>query len=302
MTRPTIPQSGDFMRLFARTPMTGAALRIANALAGHISYDGAFRGAPMGCAAFTMSELQAITALSERAVRAALEELAALFGLTIRRRHHARHWFRFSKLSPAKNPLDPDTTDRSKDTKQPTKPVALDGVTGTGVPPSLYTKKTRNNDTVSTVKISEGEGSVYQTPFAAVIDSAKKGTAAEKMDTQFLWRGFQMLNRRNNHSSTPLSWLVAFVRKAQPRCGPASVSKPSLPNATVPPRTDPVDRMARAAPYANHNFHESDLRRLVGPSGYDARIAAIQNRYGASRFAARLAVHGQAVREGIIQP
>ncbi|MEO9778079.1 MAG: hypothetical protein ABJO75_23435 [Sedimentitalea sp.] len=98
MTTSAIPHSGDFMRLFARTPMTGAALRTANALAGYISYDGVFRGAPRGFAAFTMKELQIVTALSERAIRAALDELARLFGLTIQRRHHDRHLFTFSKV------------------------------------------------------------------------------------------------------------------------------------------------------------------------------------------------------------
>ena len=67
MTISTIPHSGDFMRLFARTPMTGAALRIATTLAGYISYDGKFRGAPHGFAAFTMKELQAITGPSSAA-------------------------------------------------------------------------------------------------------------------------------------------------------------------------------------------------------------------------------------------
>ena len=108
MTTSSIPHSGDFMRLFARTPMTGAALRIANTLAGYISYDGKFRGAPCGFAAFTMKELQTITGISDRTIRSALDELAHLFGLTIERRHHDRHLFTFSKVYDADANAVPD--------------------------------------------------------------------------------------------------------------------------------------------------------------------------------------------------
>ena len=298
MTRSTIPHSGDFMRLFARTPMTGAALRTANALAGYISYDGTFRGAPKGFAAFTMRELQIVTALSERAIRAALDELASLFGLTIQRRHHDRHLFTFSKVYDATA----DTQEAAAPApKQPTQDVAKKRVTGTRVPPSLYTRTKSNNDTPSSIQISEGAGSVYQTPFATVIDTAKKGTKAEGMDTQFLWAGFHMLNSRNSHAHAPLSWLIAFVRKAKPKFQ-AAAKLPPKPAAPAPACTDPVILMARPAPFANRAFHESDLRRAIGTDAYDHRVTAIQKTYGANQFAAKLAVHGQAVREGIIRP
>ncbi|MBS1303267.1 hypothetical protein [Loktanella sp. SALINAS62] len=283
------------MRLFARTPMTGAALRIANTLAGYISYDGKFRGAPCGFAAFTMKELQTITGISDRSIRSALDELAHLFGLTIERRHHDRHLFTFSKvhgadvnavrgegLSPAEN------ADISYEKR----------VTGSPPPPSLYTRTKSNNDTPSSIQILDWAGSVYQTPFAAIIEDAKKGTEAAGMDTQFLWKGFHMLNVRHDRAIAPLSWLVAFVRKAKP----TFQHKPKAPVPAAPPTacTDPVQLMARPAPFANRAFHESDLRRAIGPDAYEQRVAAIQSTYNAPRFAAQLAVHGQAVREGTI--
>ena len=58
--------------------------------------------------------------------------------------------------------------------------------------------------------------------------------------------------------------------------------------------------MARPAPFANRAFHESDLRRAIGPDAYEHRVATIQSSYDASRFAAQLALHGQAVRERTI--
>ena len=298
MTTSTIPHSGDFMRLFARTPMTGAALRVANTLAGYISYDGKFRGAPRGFAAFTMKELQTITGISDRTIRSALDELAHLFGLTIERRHHDRHLFTFSKVydADAATPTDEDLPPaETADTSQEKR------VTGSPVPPSLYTRTKSNNDTPTVIQISEGAGSVYQTPFAAIIEDAKKGTEAAGMDTQFLWRGFHMLNTRNDRAVAPLSWLVAFVRKAKPTFqftpkAPASLA----PAAPVAVCADPVQLMARPAPFANRAFHERELRRAIGSDAYEERVAAIRSTYGARRIAAQLAVHGQAVREGTI--
>ena len=295
MTTSTIPNSGDFMRLFARTPMTGAALRIANTLAGYISYDGKFRGAPRGFAAFTMKELQAVTGISDRTIRSALDELAHLFGLTIERRHHERHLFTFSKVYdaeenalPDENPTPAETTDISLEKR----------VTGSQPPPSLYTRTKSNNDTPSSIQILEGAGSVYQTPFAAIIEDAKKGTEAEGMDTQFLWKGFHMLNARNERTIAPLSWLVAFVRKAKPMF--QHTPKKAQTAASAPRCTDPIQLMAKPAPFANRAFHESDLRRAIGADAYERRVTTMQSTHNVTRFAAQLAVHGQAVKEGTI--
>ncbi|MBU1838251.1 MAG: hypothetical protein KJ834_19740 [Alphaproteobacteria bacterium] len=295
MTTSSIPKSGDFMRLFARTPMTGAALRVANTLAGYISYDGKFRGAPCGFAAFTMKELQAITGISDRTIRSALDELAHLFGLTIERRHHDRHLFTFSKV------YDADANAVPNEDLAPAENVDIPHekrVTGSPPPPSLYTRTKSNNDTASIIHIFDEAGSVYQTPFAAIIEDAKKGTEAAGMDTQFLWKGFHMLNVRHDRAIAPLSWLVAFVRKAKP----TFQHKPKAPAPAVPAAVcaDPAQLMARPAPFANRAFHESDLRRAIGADAYEQRVAAIQLAYDVPHFAAQLAVHGQAVREGTI--
>lgn len=275
--------------------MTGAALRIATALAGHISYDGKYRGAPRGFAAFTMKELQTFTGISERAIRAALDELAQLFGLSIERRHHDRHLFAFSKV------YDADAEADEIENLAPVEKADISHekrVTGSPPPPSLYTRTKSNNDTPSSIQILEGAGSVYQTPFAAIIEDAKKGTEAAGMDTQFLWKGFHMLNARNDRSIAPLSWLIAFVRKAKPTFQHTPKAPPRP--APVARCTDPVQLMAQPAPFANRAFHESDLRRAIGDNAYEQRVTAIQSTYGAPRFAAQLAVHGKAVLEGTI--
>ncbi len=300
MSTTTIPHSGDFMRLFARTPMTGAALRVANTLAGYISYDGKFRGAPRGFAAFTMKELQAMTGISGRTIRAALDELARLFGLTIQRRHHDRHLFSFSKVYAADAEV-PAVEDLAPAKQADVSPE--NRVTGSRMPPSLHTRTKSNNDTASTIRILEGAGLVHQTPYAAIIEDAKTGTEAAGMDTQFLWNGFHMLNARNGRATAPLSWLEAFVRKAKPKFQHTpKVPTPRPAPAPAATCADPVQVMARAAPFENRAFHEIDLRRAIGAEAYEQRVTEVRLTCGVGRFAAQLAVHGQAVREGTITP
>ena len=305
MTTGPMPHSGDYMRIFARTPMTGTAMRIAITLAGHISFDGTYRGAPKGFAAFTMSELETITNLCGRTVRRALDELAELFGLTIKRRHHDRHLFQFTDICDSQihapeleeDAPKPSITKRVVDAVKPQKKR----VTGLQSPPSLYTRTKSNNYTPSVIQILEGAGSVHQTPFADVIEKAKQGTDAENMDAQFLWQGFHLVNTRNDNPVAPLSWLIAFVRKAKP-CYNQMKPKASVKPEQAPVCTDPVILMAKPAKVANRQFHECDLKRAIGREAYDQRVIAIQTKYGANRFAAQLAVHGQAVKEGTINP
>ncbi|MFZ3583466.1 hypothetical protein ACOI1H_15015 [Loktanella sp. DJP18] len=239
--------------------------------------------------------MQTITGISDRTIRSALDELAQLFGLTIERRHHDRHLFTFSKVYDANANAVPDEDLAPAETAEISHEKR---VTGSPPPPSLYTGTKSNNDTTSTIQILDGAGSVYHTPFAAIIEDAKKGTEAAGMDTQFLWKGFHMLNARHDRAIAPLSWLVAFVRKAKP----TFQHRPKAPAPAAPPAacTDPVQLMARPAPFANRAYHESDLRRAIGTDAYEQRVAAIQSTYDTPRFAAQLAVHGQAVRAGTI--
>ena len=58
--------------------------------------------------------------------------------------------------------------------------------------------------------------------------------------------------------------------------------------------------MARPAPFENRHWHKRDLIRRIGPAAYDERVEALIDRYGGTRFAAELAVHGRAVQAGEI--
>jgi hypothetical protein len=294
-----MPQSGDYMRLFARTRMTGAATRIAIALAGHISYDGDYRGAPKGFAAFTMDELQNMTDLSRRTVCRALDELADLFGLAIHRRHHDRHLFNFSKLCDATldDGATPETEQKPSIVTRIIKAATPSPkqVMGHQSPTPLYTRTKSNNHTPSMIEILKGAGSVHETPFASVIETAKRGTGAEAMDAQFLWQGFHLLNSRNEHPAVPLSWLISFVRKAKPRYK-AHQTKATV-TAKPPVSTDPVTLMAKPARFENRAFHQRDLIKAIGANASENRIQQVVTQYGVTRFAAQRAVHGQAVSQ-----
>lgn len=297
----TIPTSGDFLRAFSRTSMAAATRHIAEVLAGEMSYDGRWRGAPKGHSAFTMAELQEATGLSARSVRDALADLARLFGLTILRRHHQRHLFRFTRISGS-------CMGRIRETESDKLALPDDGestgtgVTGSQVPVTPYIEHKRNN--LSQKIEVNAEANVYRTPWADFIRRFKTGTPAEKVDVQYLWNGFCGLNQRNGRSRVPLAFLLGFLRKyptTPPKPQPApSRERQAAPAARSSSGALALADMARPAPFKNRHWHKSDLIRRIGPAAYDERVKALIERYGGTRFAAELAIHGQAVQAGEI--
>lgn len=296
-----IPTSGDILRSFSRTSMAAASRHVAEVLAGHIAYTRGYRGAPKGFSAWTMAELQNATGLSERTVREALTELARLFGLVMIRRHHQRHFFRFTRITAGQADGVIEGGDGDAEA------VAPAGVTGSPVPVTPYSKENRINNLSGKIEVSR-EANVHRTPWADFIKRFKVGTPAEKMDAQYLWNGFCGLNRRNGRERVPLAFLIGFLRKYPTTApsAPAATAKPASPVVTQTPAADAaaltLADMARAAPFSNRQWHKSDLIRLIGQPAYDARVEALIDRYGGGRFSAELAVHGQAARAGEIKP
>lgn len=298
----TIPTSGAFLRAFAGASMTAGTRHVATVIASAISYDGKYRGAPRGHAAFTMNEIEAITGLAARTIRTALTELSEMFGLVIVRRHHQRHFFRFTRLVIGR---DENVTSPAQDASEAVDdPASSAGVTGSQLPVTPYIEEKKNNNCSVKVKIKDSE-SVYRTPWASIIDRFKRGTPAEKVDTQFLWNGFCGLNRRNGNDSVPLRFLIGFLSKYPGR--KQEFTAKSSPEPAAAASTKQVERgarrvieMASPAPFQNRHFHKSDLQRRIGEDGYETRVTAIMHRFGARRFSAELAVHGEAVRCGEI--
>lgn len=300
-----IPTSGALMRAFASTTMTPGTRHVAEAIAGHISYDGKYRDAPKGHAAFTMAELRELTRLAPRTILTALKELAQLFGLVVTRRHHQRHFFRFTRIEGC-GPL-PDCHSDPQPEAAETHPRGVDGaaeVTGNQLPTSPYIEEQGNNDYLVRVRIRESEN-VWRTPWASVIERFKRGTPAENMDTQYLWSGFCGLNRRNGREQVPLRFLIGFLKKYPKKPAAWTKSKPAAPPpqpkpAAIDPAIRSLVKLASPAPYENRYFHKADLQRHIGAGPYEDRVRAMMTRFACARFQAELAVHGEAVRHGEI--
>lgn len=300
-----IPTSGAFLRAFAGSSMTAGTRHVAEVIAGHISYDGKYRDAPKGHAAFTMAELRELTRLAPRTILAALNELAQLFGLIVTRRHHQRHFFRFTRIEGCA-PLPGPHVDAEAGSSV-TCPQGAEGnhrVTGNQLPTSPYIEEQGNNDCLVKVRIEEGE-SVWRTPWASIIERFKRGTHAENMDTQYLWAGFCGLNRRNGREQVPLRFLIGFLKKYPKKrtdwtaVRPAAAPPPSRA-ATIDPATRLLVELTRPAPYENRYFHKAGLQRGIGADRYEARVTAMMGRFACGRFQAELAVHGEAVSRGEI--
>lgn len=290
----SIPTSGAFLRAFARARMAAGTRHVATVIASAISYDGKYRGAPRGYAAFTMGELEDITGLAARTIRAALVELAQIFGLRIVRRHHQRHFFRFTRIAAGRDVID---------VTAPSSSTAKTRVTGSQMPVTPYIEEQRNNNCSVKVKIKAGEN-VYRTPWASFIERFKRGTPAEKIDTQFLWNGFCGLNRRNGHQVVPLHFLIGFLKKhpGKRTAYAASSAAPEASNPITPANKTSLKlaELAQPAPFENRHFHRSDLQRCIGSDAYENRLETMMERFDCSRFQAELAVHGEAVKRGEI--
>lgn len=74
------------------------------------------------------------------------------------------------------------------------------------------------------------------------------------------------------------------------------------PDRVLGPKEQEAADLIRLAPVTNWRFHEQDLERRIGREAYAERIRAMQARLGLNRFAAALAVHGEAARGREIHP
>jgi hypothetical protein len=159
------------------------------------------------------------------------------------------------------------------------------------------------NKTIFAGRIEIAAGTnVYRTPWASLIKTAKASLACWNVDTQVIWERFLAFNSARGNTAVPAGYLLGFMRRWR-----TSLSLESTAPATEPAPSRPVDRKAlelhdqiRAAPSSNRQFHASDLCRLIGQAAYDARVLDVVRVFGCPRFAAILAVHGQAVLAGEI--
>jgi hypothetical protein len=139
-----------------------------------------------------------------------------------------------------------------------------------------------------------GTSNVHRTPWAAMIKAAKTALPCWNVDTQVIWDAFRTFNRAKGKDEVPAGYLLGFMRKWRTA---GTVVKPSKAEPVLDAASAEVAALIRHAPVKNWRFHERDLQRIIGREAYDERVRAMQARLGVSRFAAALAVHGEAARE-----
>ena len=159
------------------------------------------------------------------------------------------------------------------------------------------------NKTVFSGQITIGAGSnVFQTCWADLIRAAKKALPCWNVDTQVIWDRFLAFNRSRGNDKVPAGYLLGFMRRW--RTSPGTVRQPSAAptsDRAPDPRERELHDQIKAAPSGNRQFHASDLCRLIGQAGYEARVLDVVRQFGCPRFTATLAVHGRAVMAGEIR-
>jgi hypothetical protein len=141
-------------------------------------------------------------------------------------------------------------------------------------------------------KIEIGAGSnVHRTPWAAMIKAAKTALPCWNVDTQVIWDAFRAFNRAKGNEQVPAGYLLGFMRKWRCAVAPSVAPEPERKQSG---HELEAAALMRLVPVKNWRFHERDLERRIGRVAYTERVNAMQARLGLNRFAAALAVHGEA--------
>lgn len=274
--------TGAILRRITETPLSTAAHKLATIILDGIAWKDGFNGLERGTAAFTLAHLAGKMGVSRQHLTALLVELAASNLALVRWKPNGKFapWlFRFGGHEDA---------DALRDV------VSASGDT------SLSRKK--ENKTIFAGRIEIGASTnVYRTPWADLIKAAKMSLACWNVDTQAIWDRFLAFNRARGNALVPAGFLLGFMRKWRTASNASGHLRPETPPARViGPEEQELHRLIATAPSKNREFHARDLCRQIGSAHYHARIRGVVEQYGCPKFAATLAVHGQAVAAGEI--
>lgn len=125
-----------------------------------------------------------------------------------------------------------------------------------------------------------------------MIRATKSSLACWDVDTQAIWDRFLSFNKARGNVAVPAGFLLGFMRKWRTAGAPSKAPEPTKKQSE---NEMEASALMRLAPVKNWRFHERDLERSIGREAYEVRVSAFQARFGLNRFAAALAVHGEAV-------
>lgn len=270
--------TGAILRRIAETPLSVSAHKLATLILDGIAWKDGYNGLERGTAAFTLGHLAERMGVSRQHLSLLLGELAASALTLIRWKPNGRFapWlFRFGAVD--RSTPEADIVSATDDTS--------------------LSRESKNNMTFAG-NIEFGDTpNVHRTPWAAIIKAANAALPCRNVDTQFIWDAFRTFNRAKGKEEVPAGYLLGFTRKW--RTG-GTVPARAEPEQILDPATAEVAALIRHAPAKNWRFHERDLQRIIGREAYADRVRAMQARLRMSRFAAALAMHGEAVRAGKI--
>jgi hypothetical protein len=270
--------TGAILRRITETPLSVSAHKLATIILDGIAWKDGYNGLEHGTAAFTLGSLADKMGVSRQHLTQLLAELAASALGLLRWKPHGKFapWiFRFGAVD---NPAtEPDLVSATDDT-------------------SL--SRDSKNKMMFAGQIQIGVGSnVHRTPWAAMIKAAKTALPCWNVDSQVIWDAFRAFNRARGNAQVPAGYLLGFMRKWR------NSGAPLVARESERKQSDnelEAAAMIRLAPVKNWRFHERDLERRIGREAYEARVSAMQARLGLNRFAAALAVHGEAAWAGEI--
>lgn len=272
--------TGAILRRIVETEVSTSAHKLATIILDGIAWQDGYNGLDRGTAAFTLAVLASKTGVSRQYLSQLLSELEASPLRLVRWKPNGKFapWlFRFGAVdNPAPNPND---VSAKSDT-------------------SLF--RDSKNKMMFAGKIEIGAVSnVHRTPWGDLIKAAKAALPCWNVDTQVIWDAFRAFNRARGNVEVPAGYLLGFMRKW--RSSGVALPRPE-PDRMLGPREQEAADLIRLAPVTNWRFHEQDLERRIGREAYAERIRAMQARLGLNRFAAALAVHGEAARGKEIHP
>lgn len=269
--------TGAILRRITETPLSTAAHKLATIILDGIAWKDGYNGLERGTAAFTLAHLAEKMGVSRQHLTALLVELAASGLALVRWKPNGKFapWlFKFGGHEASDAP--PDVMSASGDT-------------------SLSRESKNKTIFAGRIEIDAGTN-VYRTPWADLIKAAKASLACWNVDTQVIWERFLAFNRARGNAAVPTGFLLGFMRRW--RTSPDAAAKPNVlavPKRSSTPEELELHRLIAAAPSRNWQFHASDLCRLIGQTAYDVRVTEAVRRFRCARFAAMLAVHGEAV-------
>ncbi|MEO8243569.1 MAG: hypothetical protein ABI832_14795 [bacterium] len=274
--------TGAILRRITETHLSVSAHKLATLILDGIAWKDGYNGLDRGTAAFTLVHLAEKMGVSRQHLSVLLSELAHSNLALVRWKPYGKYapWlFRFGGGEDGTDA--PDVVSDQGDT-------------------SLY--RDSKNKTVFAGQIEIGKATnVYRTPWAAMIKAAKAALPCWNVDTQAIWDRFVAFNRTRGNMAVPAGFLLGFMRKW--RKSPGGTARPTFdvpPQRVVDSQGIELQRLIKAAPSANRQFHALDICRLIGQAAYDARVLEVVRLFGCPRFTATLAVHGRAVRAGEI--